>query len=310
MHRRQLLTAGIGIGAAVLPGAPAAASTTAPNWDPSLHTSGRSSGLSATQVSAGLSTVARHMAAARYHEADQALSRLIVGARQVAVKERHPDVWSTSSLAVEAAERSQHPLALAMAARGRYICLRQHGQHRQARLVAEQAVADLADEELARPVVGHLLLESAYGAAQAGRAADAVELWERGRECAERGRRRPTVAVWPDHPGPLSRAQVERYALCIHHTLGQTRQAAVHMENLNAAAVDVPHTAARIRHDSAKLRRDVGDMRGALRLLQDLAADTPQDAQRTSVRSMVSGMVHTAPHLPGLRSFAASLGAV
>ncbi len=332
VHRRQLLTAGIGIGAAVLPGAPAAASTTAPNWDSSLHTSGRSSRLSATQVSAGLSTAARHMAAARYHEAEQALSRLIVGARQVAsthsrrgdelltrawvlatavaVKERHPDVWSTSSLAVEAAERSQHPLALAMAARGRYICLRQHGQHRQARLVAEQAVADLADEELARPVVGHLLLESAYGAAQAGRAADAVELWERGRECAERGRCRPAVAVWPDHPGPLSRAQVERYALCIHHTIGNTRQAAVHMERLNAAAVDVPHTAARIRHDSAKLRRDVGDMRGALRLLQDLAAGTPQDAQRTSVRSMVSGMVHTAPHLPGLRSFAASLGAV
>ncbi|MEU2086862.1 helix-turn-helix transcriptional regulator [Streptomyces albus] len=334
VRRRRILTAGIGIGtAAVLPATPAAASTAPTDWDKALYASGKTSGhLSATQVSAGLGTVAHHMAAARYHEAEQALPRLIVAAKKaasahsrrgaelltrawvlataVAVKERNPDAWSTSSLAVEAAAQSQHPLAMAMAARGQYICLRQHGQHRQARMVAENAVADLADEELARPVVGHLLLESAYGAAQAGRAADAVDLWERGRECAERGRRRPAVAVWPDHPGPLSREQVERYALCIHHTLGQTRQAAVHMENLNAAAVDIPHTAARIRHDSAKLRRDVGDMQGALRLLQDLAADTPQDAQRTSVRSMVSGMLRTTPHLPGLRPFAASLGAV
>ncbi|WP_432097650.1 helix-turn-helix domain-containing protein [Streptomyces sp. bgisy100] len=333
--RRNFVTAGLGIGtAAVLPSATAVAAPATPtDWDRALYTTNTapnpSSNLSSTQLSAGLGTVARHLAATRYAEAEKALPRLIVAARAsagrsgrrgaelltrawalataVKVKERHPDAWSTSSWAVEAAERSQHPLALAMAARGQYICLRQHGQHRQARMVAENAVADLVDEELARPVLGHLLLESAYGAAQAGRTADAEALWEHARSLARKG---STVAIWPDYPGPLTREQVDRYALCIHHTLGDTRRAVGHMEALNAAAVDVPHTAARIRHDSAKLRRDIGDMSGALRLLQNLSADTPQDARRTQVRTMVSGMMHTTPHLPGLRPFAASLGAV
>ncbi len=81
------------------------------------------------------------------------------------------------------------------------------------------------------------------------------------------------------------------------------------MESLDAGTVPVPHTAARLRHDSAKLPRDLGDVAGAPRLLQDLAADAPQDARRTSVRTMIAGMAHTSPALPGLRQFAADLGA-
>ncbi|MFF9785751.1 helix-turn-helix domain-containing protein [Streptomyces nigrescens] len=334
VRRRALLAAGIGIGsAAALPPTPATASTPPSDWDRALYASGPSgaapSAVSAAQLNAGLGSVAQHLATARYEEAEKDLPRLIVTAKTAAapggkrgaelltrawvlasavrVKERHPDAWSTSSWAVEAARRSQHPLALAMAARSQYICLRQHGQHRQAQMVAQAAAFDLEGEEYARPVLGHLLLESAYGAAQAGRATDAVDLWERGRALARKG---PAVAIWPDYPGPLTREQVERYGLCIHHALGDTRRALGHMETLNASAVRVPHTAARIRHDSAKLRRDVGDMAGALRLLQDLAVDTPQDARRTSVRGMVSGMVRTCPALPGLRPFAASIGAV
>lgn len=332
VHRRTFLTGSIGVStAAILPPTSSVASAMPTDWDKALYTSAppTSSDLSTTQLNAGLSTVAHHLAAARYEEAETALPRLIAAAKAIAangskrgsellsrawvlatairVKERHPDAWSTSSWAVESARRSQHPLALAMAARGQYICLRQHGQHRQAQMVATTALSDLADEELARPVLGHLLLESAYGAAQAGQAADAGELWERGHALAQTG---PPVAIWPDHPGPLSRAQVERYGVCIHHTLGDTQRAVSHMEKLNASSVSVPHTAARIRHDGAKLTRDIGDMAGALRLLQDLADETPQDAQRTSVRSMVAGMLRTSPALPGLRPFAASIGAV
>lgn len=333
VRRRQLLAAGVGIGgAAALPAAPAAASTAGPPsaWDRALYTSGGTvPRLSLTELNSRLGAVARHLAAAQYHEAEEALPPLIVAAKATAarggrrgaelltrawvlasavkVKERHPDAWPTSSWAVEAARQSGHPLAHAMAARSQYICLRQHGQHRQAAMVAEAAVADLEGEETARPVLGHLLLENAYGAAQAGRSTDAVQRWEHARALAKKG---AGHAIWPDYPGPLTKAQVERYGMCIHHALGDTRRALGHMSSLNPDEVAVPHTAARIRHDSAKLRRDVGDMDGALQLLQDLAQHTPQDAGRSSVRGMASGMLRTSPALPGLREYAAHIGAV
>ncbi|MGD9482911.1 helix-turn-helix transcriptional regulator [Streptomyces sp. TRM70308] len=322
MRRRTLLAASVGIGSS-------AVLTSATHWDRALYSAPPASAPPPVHLNAGLGAVAAHLAATRYREAEQALPPLITGARALAakggrrgaewlarawalatavrVKERHPDAWSTSSWAVEAAQRSQHPLAMAMAARAQFICLRQHGQHRQARLVADTAVAELADEELARPVVGHLLLEHAYGAAQAGRAADAADLWSQARELQQRG---PATPVWPDHPGPLTREQVQRYGLCIHHTLGDTRRALAYAERLNAAAIDVPHTAARIWHDTAKLRRDVGDMSGALRLLENLALGAPQDARRTSVRTMVADMMQTSPALPGLKPLAASIGAL
>ncbi|MGP4114004.1 helix-turn-helix domain-containing protein [Streptomyces sp. 4N509B] len=329
VRRRALLAAGFGIGsAAALPATPVTPASSA--WDNALYTYGGSAPrLSITELSTGLDSVARHLAAAEYQEAEEALPSLIVAAKVTAArngrrgaelltrawalasavkaKERHPDAWPTSSWAVDAARRAQHPLALAMAARSQYICLRQHGQHRQATMVATTVVAELEDEATARPVLGHLLLESAYGAAQAGRSTDAVRLWEHAQSLAKRG---PATATWPDYPGPLTRAQVERYGLCIHHILGDTRRAFRHMKALSASAMQVPHTAARIRHDSAKLLRDCGDVDGAFRLLQDLAEHTPQDARRPSVRSMVSGLLHTSPALPGLRPFAVSIGAV
>ncbi|OEV03768.1 hypothetical protein AN219_38025 [Streptomyces nanshensis] len=326
VRRRALLAAGLGMGggAAGFAGAPAVGSA----WDKALFTSGTST-LSAAQLDAGLGAVAHDLAAARYDEAGRALPRLIAAAKSNAtrsgkrgaelltrawvlataysVKERHPDAWSTSAWAVDAARQAQHPLAHVMATRAQYICLRQNGQHQQARMVAEAGLHDLDGDERARPVLGHLLLEAAYGAAQAGRSTDAEALWEHGRSMAMRG---PAVSAWPDHPGPLTAEQVERYGLCIHHVLGNTRRANAHMAALNANTVRTPHTAARIRHDSAKLCRDNGDMPEALRLLQELEDETPQDARRSSVRGMVVGMLQTSPALEGLRPFAAKVGAI
>jgi transcriptional regulator with XRE-family HTH domain len=325
VRRRALLAAGIGIGATALP---TTSPEKTPDWDKALFTHGRSSTLTANQLTARLDCVASDLTAARYEQAERALPPLIHAAKgtarygskagaeilartwvlatAVSVKERRDESWLTSAWATEAAQRAQHPLAHAMAARAQYICLRQHGHHQRARMVADTAVDELSGEERARPVLGHLLLEAAYGAAQSGRASDAVSLWEHARSLARKG---PAAAAWPDHPGPLTTQQVERYGMCIHHVLGDSRRALHHMAALDAESTN-PHTVARIRHDSAKLYRDLGNMPEALRLLQKLAEAAPQDAQRSSVRGMVTGMLQTSPALPGLRPFASEIGAL
>ncbi|GAB2785503.1 hypothetical protein [Streptomyces daliensis] len=126
-------------------------------------------------------------------------------------------------------------------------------------------MAELEGEERARPVVAHLLLETAYGAAQTNQQADAITLWEHARSLVARG---PAVAAWIDHPGPMRTDQVERYGLCIQHLLGNTRRAIHHMTAIDPNAVPTAERAARVRHDSAKLYRDLGDLQSALRLLR------------------------------------------
>jgi hypothetical protein len=330
VHRRELLSAAAGMGfGAVLPAAPAMAQSPAPGWAKALfHSATPTTPMTSAQIDAGLVAVARHGAAARYNQAAEAIPALITAAEHlarrggqhgavlltrayalataVAVKERGEIGWITADRAVQAARRSQHPLALATAARAQLIVLRQRGHHRWAQQITDTAVADLSGEELARPVVGHILLESAYGAAQSGKRADAVAHWEHARDLAERG---PSETVWPDSCGPLSTDQINRYALCMYHVLGDTRSAISYMSKIDARTMPTAERRARYRHDSAKLHRDLGDLPRALRLLRDQEAETPQDARRSSLRSMVSGMLTTSPALPGLRGFAEHIGA-
>lgn len=330
VHRRELLSAAAGIGiGAVLPAAPATAQSPAPGWDKALfHSVTPITPMTSGQIDAGLVAVARHCAAARYNEAAEAIPGLITAtehlarrsgphgavlltrayalATAVAVKERGEIGWITADRAVQAARRSQHPLALASAARAQFIVLRQRGHHGWARQIADAAVADLSNEELARPVVGHILLESAYGAAQSGKRSEAIALWEHGRDLGEKG---PSATAWPDNYGPLTADQINRYALCVYHVLGDTRSAISFMSKVDARTMPTAERRARYRHDRAKLHRDLGDLPRALRLLRDHEEETPQDARRSSLRSMVSGMLTTSPALPGLRGFAEHIGA-
>lgn len=325
MRRRNLLSAGIGVGAAVLPATSAAAP--GPGWDTALFRSPTGPSMTTAQISSGLATTARDCGAARYREAAAAIPALIISAEAhsdygssgailltrayalataIAVKERREMAWITADRAVQAARLASHPLAHALAARAQFSVLRQHGHHQWARQLCDTTVSELAGEERARPVVGHLLLEGAYGAAQAGQRSDAIALWEHGREL---GRRGPAAVAWPEHAGPLTADQVERYGLCMHHLLGDTRSALRHLRAIDVHAMPTAERRARLRHDSAKLYRDLGDLPKALAQLQDQEEETPQDTRRYSVRTMVASMAQTSPALPGLRPFAERIGA-
>jgi hypothetical protein len=306
---------------------PAAAQAQAADWDTALFRPGRS-GMTSSQLDAGISSAARHCAAARYREASEAIPALITAAEErarvggpyaatlltraytlataVAVKERGDLAWITADRAAQAARKSRHPLAVATAARAQFIVLRQHGHFHTARALADATVSDLQGDDLARPVVGHILLEAAYGAAQSGDATSATALWEHGQELARRG---PAAPAWLDHAGPLTRDQVERYGLSVHHVLGETRTAMAHLQRIDARRMPTAERRARYRHDSAKLHRDLGDLPRALELLREQDAETPQDARRSSLRSMVAGMLRTSPALPGLRPYAEYIGA-
>ncbi|MFE7124985.1 tetratricopeptide repeat protein [Streptomyces sp. NPDC057617] len=329
VHRRDLISATVGISlAAALPGAAPAASHPR-QWDAVLLRKPTStSTMTVAQLQGALATVVQHYTNARYREAADAipavvdaadhtaqdgsrtgavlLTRAYILTTAIAVKERDDIAMITADRAVQAARLSQDPLAAATAARAQTIVLRQRGHWEQARQVADTAIADLSAEATARPVVAHILLETAYGAAQAGQSTDALALWEHARKLAKQG---PTVTSWPDHAGPLTSDQVDRYALCIHHLLGDTRSALRHASRINVLAMPTAERRARYRHDSAKLYRDLGDLPRALTLLHEHEAETPQDARRTSLRRMVSDMVATSPSLPGLRKHATLIGA-
>ncbi|MEU3958332.1 hypothetical protein AB0F42_00570 [Streptomyces buecherae] len=103
--------------------------------------------------------------------------------------------------------------------------------------------------------------------------------------------------------------QVERYGLCIHHVLGDSRAALKHLAAVNGKRLPTREREARVRHDSAKLYRDMGDLPSALALLQQHAEETPQDARRSSVKVMISGMLAVSPSMPGLNQLAVRVGA-
>jgi hypothetical protein len=329
MRRRELIAAAAGLGVAtVLPGT-AAASPTIGQWDTvMLRKPSGEHAMTSSQIHAALATVVQHLTDARYREAAAMvpavvtaadehasnggrgaaalLTRAYVLATAVSVKERGDVGMITADRAAQAARLAQDPLAAASAARAQTIVLRQRGHHAQARVIADTAIADLAAEKTARPVVANICLESAYGAAQAGQSSDALALWEHASELAERC---PTVTIWPDHAGPLTSDQIQRYALCIHHLLGNTRAALSYSSKINVHAMPTAERRARYRHDSAKLHRDLGDLPRALKLLREHEHETPQDARRTSLRRVVSDMLTTSPAPPGLRQHAALVGA-
>lgn len=328
VRRRQMLGAATaGIGAALLPATSAAAQTS--EWDTVLLArASRPSTETTAQFTARLNKAVEHCASARYRQAGRAvpgliqtaeylakdgrrssqalLARAYVLATAVAVKERDDLSMVTADRAMQAAHRSGDPLAHAMAARAQYIVLRQRGHHTAARQLAATTVSELADEPGTRPVLGHLLLENAYGAAQAGNGAAAEALWDQAQDFSRRG---PQQIEWADHAGPLTPDQVERYGLCVHHVLGDSSKALKHMTAVGRYPVATPERQARVLHDSAKLHRDLGDLPKTLELLRKHESAAPQDARRTSVRTMVAHMQVTSPGLPGLGQFAARIGA-
>ncbi|MBC3985776.1 helix-turn-helix transcriptional regulator [Streptomyces sp. AC536] len=331
MRRRELLVAaaGIGIGAATIPATPATGhGAPGPGWDAALFRDIGKPTMNGAQLHAGLDTVARQIGEARYVEAARAVPHLVAAARAharhsgpggaetlarayvvataVSVKERTDVSWLTADRSVQAARQARNPVVAAMAARAQYVVLRQRGHHEWAAQVADQAVADLSGEERARPVLAHLLLESAYGAAQAGDTTRAASLYEQARDTAARG---PATTTWVDAPGPMTSDQVERYGLCIHHVLGDSRAALKHLAAVNGKRLATREREARVRHDSAKLYRDMGDLPSALALLQQHAEETPQDARRSSVKVMISGMLAVSPSMPGLNQLAVRVGA-
>ncbi|AZK97107.1 MULTISPECIES: helix-turn-helix domain-containing protein [Streptomyces] len=328
MRRRDLLSATIVLGlGSTLPGS---ATAVPASWDSVLLQQYDASPMSPVQIEASLAAGIQHYADARYTEAAQAvpdlvsaaerhartapgvasatlLSRTYVLATAVAVKERGDIALVTSDRAVHAAHRSKDPLATAMAARAQVIVLRQRGHHTQARQVANAAMNDLVAEPTARPVVAHIALETAYGTAQAGRTSDALDLLSHARNLARQG---PAVTHWPDHAGPLTPDQLDRYALCVHHLLGDTRAALQAANRINVSAMPTGERRARARHDTAKLYQDLGELPTALALLRDHETEAPQDARRSSLRRMISGMLATSPSLPGLRQHALLVGAI
>ena len=324
VRRRQLIGAA---GAAVASVLPTGAAATASETDALLMPPDPVSRPPHPQVvEVALEAAVRRQAAAQYREVAADLPRLVgavtqldsdsraaqclrarvyVLATAVLVKTRHEAAVVMADRAMAAARRSQHPLATAQAARAFLIAWRQRGEHTLARNVASRAVAELAGEELARPVVGHILLEASYGAAQCGQEADAEDLWHRAGEMATRTSR----LAWPDHAGPLSSDQVARYGMCVQHLLGHPSAAMRHRASIRGQ-VPTAERQARIHHDTAKLHKDLGDYDGALTALVAHESVAPQDARRASVRRMVADMVTAAPHQPRLRRFAAHIGAV
>lgn len=324
MRRRKMLAAVAGAGVSTAaPAGPGAALA----WGQALFHPAPGT-MTVEETETGLRRVAHLMCESRYREAAETVPKLIAAAEyraerggpaeatrlsrayalatSVSTKERRDIGWITADRAVQAARRSGHPLAHATAARAQYVILRQRGHHEWARQLADTTVSELEHEELARPVVGHLLLEASYGAAQAGKAADADTLWERAKDMADRG---PHETVWPDLSGPFTTCQVERYGLCIRHLQGDVAGALGHLSTLNKTQTTTPECRARIRHDAAKLYKDMGDLPRALRLLKQAEEETPEDVRRQTVRRMVGEMVALSPGLPGLRGFSSLIAA-
>lgn len=180
--------------------------------------------------------------------------------------------------------------------------MRRQGRHESATtLLIKMALgleADRADATTASPTTyGSLLCTAAYSCAQNGDRSQAFELVDEaglaGRRLANRGVHRSTV---------FSITNLSLYKIGIFNALGEPSRAVTESRDLRHELLPTTERSARYCIDTARAWQLHGRPEQAARALLMAERVAPEELQRPSVRSLVSGLLHAPGRPPaGLR---------
>lgn len=319
--RRQLLSIGAGLGAALLlPGSASAAP--APDL-PELRrrvSRGRSAFRAAryAELTECLPALRLDALAARQllsgapgRAASAVLAQVYMLSSELGVKNGDSEAaWDHARAAVSAAEASGKPTMLAEATRICATPLRRQGRSEDAVVLLRDTLGQLdAESGRAEPAhvgaAGNLALTAAYCAGLAGRETTALSLVDIAKDAAAR---LPTTSR--PYTGDLSAHQVHLYQVGIHRLLGQDAVAVRIARQIDPRALPAGERRARLSTDTARALLGLGDYGQAFTELLAVESAAPEEARRPSLRALTGEILAHRPNMVGLRDFAARTRAV
>ncbi|GAA1894513.1 hypothetical protein GCM10009753_24300 [Streptantibioticus ferralitis] len=216
----------------------------------------------------------------------------------------------TADRALTAAFNGADALTVAEAHRMVSSAWRRQGHYARATDVAVTAAQHLATDRTSNEterlsVQGNLYATAAYTAAKQGDRHTAHQLIAEAHATAARlghdELRRGTIF------GP---SQVLLHQISISHLLGDAGQAIEHARHVNVAALPTTERQARYWIDVARAFDQWGKPERCYRALLAAEHAAPQEVRRGSVRSMTATLMRHDHTLPGMRAFAARVGAL
>ncbi|GLX18799.1 hypothetical protein Slala02_50990 [Streptomyces lavendulae subsp. lavendulae] len=325
VHRRNVLTLGLGVGiAAVLPGAAAAAAVDPKELvERSLFRLPEARPTSRASLAAALAEARTVFQEAQYSRLSRTLPSLISGSlasqahdiaarayvllAQLAIKNyQGPFAGIAAERARAQAELTGNAVVMGEAAHSMGITLRRGGEYQAAIDHLRQAADRLGSRSDELAMRGTLMLTASYSAAQAGWRGQALELIGQAEETAER---RESAAQRLFIPGVFGQEQTKVFRISVHHALGEDDQALNHAEKIDPRRLPNAERRGRMCMDVARVWQGLGEPEKAFHALRALASYAPEEATRPKVRAIASELLVMNPEMPGLRGFAQRIGA-
>ncbi|MER6218251.1 helix-turn-helix transcriptional regulator [Streptomyces sp. NPDC001674] len=325
VHRRKVLTLGLGVGiAAALPGT-ASASAVDPKElvERSLFRLPEARPASREALSAALVEARTVFQEAQYSKLSRTLPSLISGSlasqahdiaarayvllAQLAIKNyQGPFAGIAAERARAQADLTGSPVVMGEAAHSMGVTLRRGGEYQASIDHLRQAADRLGGhpEELA--MRGTLMLTASYSAAQAGWRSQAMELIG---EAEETAKRRETAAQRLYIPGVFGQDQTKVFRISVHHALGEDDQALTYEEKIDPRRLPNAERRGRMCMDVARVWQALDEPQKTFHALRALASYAPEEATRPKVRAIASELLVMNPEMPGLRRFSQKIGA-
>ncbi|MFD6229818.1 helix-turn-helix domain-containing protein [Streptomyces sp. NPDC060232] len=324
VHRRKVLTLGLGVGiAAALPGnASAAAVDPKELVERSLFRLPHARPTSREALLAALVEARTVFQAAHYSKLGRTLPSLISGSlasqthditarayvllAQLAIKNYQGMAWVAAERARAQAELTGNPVVMGEAAHSMGVSLRRSGDYQAAIDHLHEAATRLGQRPDELAMRGTLMLTASYSAAQAGWRGQAMELIGAAEETAKR---RETVAQRLYIPGEFGEAQTQGFRISVHHALGEDDQALAYAEKLDPRLLPTAERRGRMCMDVARVWQALDEPTKTFHALRALASYAPEEAARPKVRAITSELLMMNPEMPGLRRFSQKIGA-
>ncbi|MEV6551715.1 helix-turn-helix transcriptional regulator [Streptomyces sp. NPDC051597] len=323
VHRRKVLTLGLGAGiAAVLPPSASAA-------DPKDLVEASLFGLPDArpapreELAAALAEARAVFHQARYTQLGTNLPALISGSlasrahdiaarayvllAQLAIKNYQGYSWLAADRARVQAELTGNPVVMGEAAHSMAITMRRAGEYQAAIGHLTEAAGRLGQRDDQLAMRGALLLTASYSAAQAGWRGQAMDFIG---EAEETAARKETAAQKLYIPGVFGLDQTRVFRISVHHALGEDEQALNYASKIDMGRLPNAERRGRACMDIARVWRDLGEPDRAFSALRALERFAPEEARRPKVRAITSELAALNGEIPGLRRFSQRIGAV
>ncbi|MGW2038683.1 helix-turn-helix domain-containing protein [Streptomyces virginiae] len=324
VHRRKVLTLGLGVGiAAALPGTASAAAVDPKELvERSLFHLPEARPASREALFSALVEARTVFQAAQYSKLGRTLPSLISGSlasqahdiaarayvllAQLAIKNYQGMAWVAAERARAQAELTGNPVVMGEAAHSMGVSLRRSGEYQAAIDHLQEAAGRLGQHPDELAMRGTLMLTASYSAAQAGWRGQAMELIG---EAEETAKRRETAAQRLYIPGEFGEAQTRGFRISVHHALGEDDQALTYAEKLDPRRLPTAERRGRMCMDVARVWQALDEPTKTFHALRALASYAPEEATRPKVRAIASELLMMHPEMPGLRRFSQKIGA-